>query len=337
MAQSLRVGIIGCGWPGAAHAKGYAEAGGYKVVAVADLIPARRKQLLQSTGATKEFASADDLVADKEIDVVSVCLPNHLHAPVTIAALKSGKHVCCEKPPTINANEAKKIESAATKSGKTVLYGFQRRFGGAELASKAAIDKGYAGEIYHARTSWMRTRGVPQGTGWYADKSKSGGGALIDLGSHLLDLAWSLMGSPAPKTVFAIAHNRFVKEIDDLASAIVTFEGNKTLELSTSWSINQPPQQQGMLCRLHGDKAAVDVYTSTGAVIHRNFDAKGQSSATPLKPPRVVGHAALFRHFKQCIAGETQPQIGAAQGVILMRLIDAIYKSAASGKSVEVK
>src|SRR5690349_14151874 len=141
MAQSLRVGIIGCGWPGTAHAKGYGEAGGYKVVAAADLIPARRKQLLHAVGATREFASADDLVADKEIDVVSVCLPNHLHAPVTIAALKSGEHVCCEKPPTINANEAKKIEAAASKSGKVVLYGFQRRFGGAEIASKAAIDK----------------------------------------------------------------------------------------------------------------------------------------------------------------------------------------------------
>lgn len=337
MAQALRVGIIGAGWPGAAHAKGYSEAGGYKVAAVADLIPARRKQLMTASGAAREYADASELIADKEIDVVSICLPNHLHAPTTLAALKSGKHVCCEKPPTLDAREAKKIEAAASKSGKCVIYAFQRRFGGAELAAKAAIDKGYAGEVYHARASWMRTRGVPQGTGWYADKSKSGGGAMIDLGSHMLDLAWHLLGQPKPKSVFAVAHSRFVKDIEDCSIALITFEGGRTLELATSWAINQPPQQQGMLCRLHGDKAAVDVYTSGGAVIHRNFDAKGQSNPTTLRPPRVVGHAALFRHLKQCIGGEAQPQIGASQGLMLMRMIDGIYKSAATGKSIEIK
>ncbi|CAN5591215.1 Gfo/Idh/MocA family oxidoreductase [soil metagenome] len=337
MAQPLRVGIIGAGWPGTAHAKGYSGAGGYKVAAVADLIPARRKQLMQSSGATCEYSDAKELIADKEIDVVSICLPNHLHLSTTLAALKSGKHVCCEKPPTLDAGEAKKIESAATKSGRVVIYGFQLRFGGAELAAKAAIDKGYAGEIYHARASWMRTRGVPQGTGWYTDKSKSGGGAMIDLGSHMLDLAWHLLGQLKPKSVFAISHSRFVKEIDDLASALITFDGGKTLELATSWAINQQPQQQGMLCRLHGDKAAVDVYTSSGAVIHRSFDDKGSSKPTTLTPPKVVGHAALMRHFKQCITGDTKPQIGPAEGVVLMQMIDAIYKSAGGGKSVEMK
>src|SRR3954466_13658124 len=105
MAEILRVGIIGAGWPGTAHAKGYADAGAYKIVAVADLIPQRRQNLMKEHNIPREYADAKDLLADKEIDAVSICLPNFLHAPITIAALKKGKHVMCENPPALSAAE----------------------------------------------------------------------------------------------------------------------------------------------------------------------------------------------------------------------------------------
>jgi predicted dehydrogenase len=339
------MGIIGAGWPGAAHARGCREAGGFKVVAVADLIPQRRKHVMSEFGATKEYASAEELIADKEIDAVCVCLPNHLHAPVVLEALRAGKHVVCETPPTIDAKEARKIESTAAKKGKIVLYGFQRRFGGPEQAAKQAVAKGYAGDIYHARAAWTRTRGVPAGTGWFTDKSKSGGGALIDIGIHALDLAWSLLGQPQPVSAYAATHRRLVEhasgngtfDVDDAAFALLRFEGGRTLELAASWALNQPPQQQGIVCRLYGDNGSVDVYTPNGAVIHRHFNAKGESKPATLKPPRLVGHAALMRHFRECINGKSQPQIGASEGVMLMQMIDALYRSAETGKSVEVR
>jgi predicted dehydrogenase len=342
----IRAGIIGAGWPGGQHAKGYKEAGGFKVVAVADLIPDRRKKVISEFGAMKEYAEAMELVKDREIDVVSVCLPTHLHAPITIAALKTGKHVVCEKPPAMNANEAKKIQKAAEKAKKVVLYSVQRRFGGAEQAAKQAIVKGYAGEVYHARAAWMRTRGVPIGTGgWFIDKSKSGGGALIDLGIHVLDLAWYLLGQPKPVSAYGITQQKFRSlvaedrtfDVEDEAFALVRFEGGKSLELSTSWSFNQPPQQQGGLMRIFGTEGAVDVYTQQGAVIYRGFDQKGDSKSSVLKPPRVVSHAALMRHLKECIAGKAEPIVGAKQGVELMQMVDGIYRSAAGGKSVEIK
>jgi predicted dehydrogenase len=345
MAQAIKVGIIGGGWPGAAHARGYKEAGGFKVVAVADLIPARRKSLIELTGATREYGEAMELVKDKDLELISVCLPTFLHAPVTIAALKAGKHVICEKPPTIDVKQAMKIATAATKANKVVMYAVQRRFGGGEQAAKQAIEKGYAGDVYHARASWMRTRGIPIGTGWFTDKSKSGGGALIDIGVHMLDLAWYLLGQPKPTSVFGMTHHRFDSlvssdlkfDVDDAAFALIRFEGGKSLELSASWALNQPPQQQGTVCRIYGDKAAIDVYTASGSTLYRNFDKKGEASPTPLKPPRVAGHAALMRHLKQCIEGKAQPIIGAAQGVVLMQMIEGIYRSAASGKSVSLK
>src|SRR5439155_10041827 len=139
-----------------------------------------------------------ELIADEEIDAVSICLPTHLHVETARAAMKAGKHVVIETPPGVNVREAKQLAAVAAKYDKLLAYAFQRRFGGAELASRQAIEKGYAGEPYHSRATWMRTRGVPIGTGWYTDRAKSGGGALLDIGSHMLDIAWHLLGQPRP-------------------------------------------------------------------------------------------------------------------------------------------
>jgi predicted dehydrogenase len=345
MSQQLRAGIIGGGWPGQQHAKGYAAAGGFKVAAIADLIPSRREKFLSEYPGAKQFADANELLADEEIDVVSVCLPNYLHAATTIAALKAGKHVMCEKPPAMSVKEARQIEKTAAKANKIVMYSVQRRFGGPEQACKQAIEKGYAGDVYHARGTWMRTRGIPIGTGWFIDKSRAGGGALIDIGVHLLDLAWHLLGQPRPISAYGVTHQRFAHtleenkkiDVDDAAFAMIRFEGGKSLELAASWAINQAPQQQGTICRVYGEKAAIEVYTPDGAVLYRNFDAKGDAKPHPLKPPKLVSHAALMRHFRDCILGKTTPIIGAKEGVQLMQMIEAIYKSSESGKSVEIK
>ena len=350
MAQGIRVGVIGAGWPGMKHAEGYRAAGGFQLVAVADLIPARRRALAQQFSMPVEVPEADALLADKTIAAVSVCLPNHLHAPVVIKALKAGKHVVCETPAALDAAEAKRMSAAATKAGKTLLFAAQRRFGGPEQASHQAIAKGYAGDPYHARASWMRTRGIPAGTGnWYTDPARSGGGAMIDTGYQMLDLAWHLMGRPRPLSVFATTSNRMssraegataegaTEPVENLVSVLIRLDGGRSIELSTSWAINQAPHQQGTICRVHGDKGAVEVYTPRGPLLYRNFGPKGDAKEVPLKTPKVVHYAAMMRHFKQCIAGGAQPLNGPADAVVLMGVIDAIYKSAASGKSADVK
>ena len=346
MAQGTRVGIVGAGWPGTKHVEGYRAAGGFQVAAVADLIPARRKAILDQCPGSVEYADAHGVVDDKSIDAVSVCLPNHLHAPVALAALRAGKHVVLETPPALNAAEAKKLSAAATKAGKVLLYAFQRRFGGAEQAAVQALAKGYAGDAYHARASWMRTRGVPSGTGgWFTDKSRSGGGAMIDLGVQMLDLAWALLGQPRPQTAFAILPQRFRGEaapertydVEDSAFVLVKFEGGKSLELTASWAINQPPRQQGTACRVYGDKGSVEVYTPAGPLLYRNFGPKGEAKETPLKLPKVVLYPAMMRHFRQCIPGAALPLVGPAEGLTLMQMADAVYRSAETGKSVDIK
>lgn len=344
MADTIRVGIVGAGWPGSAHAKGYQQAGGYKLAAVADLIPQRRKNLMNEFGIAQEYADWTQLVADPRIDLVSLCLPTDLHTTAALAALRKGKHVICELPPALNAVEAKRMEKAAAKAGKILLYAAQRRFGAAEQAAHQALAKGYAGEPYHARASWTRTRGIPIGTGWFTDRARSGGGALVDLGSRMLDLAWYLLGEPNPHSVFAVTHQKFhwlvpseiTDDVEDSAFAIIRFEGGKSLELACSWAINQPPQQNGTTCRVYGDQGAIEVYTPRGPILYRGFEAGGNAKEAMLKQPKSSGHMALMRHARDCIIRNADPVCGPAMGLWLMRMIDALYKSAATGRSVSL-
>jgi predicted dehydrogenase len=384
MADVIRVGILGGGWPGKAHARAYAAVPGYKLTAVADLIPARRKAMMEEFKIEAQYADAADLIEKAQVDAVSICLPNDLHAPMAVAAMKNGKHVLCETPAAINAREARNMAAVAARTGRVLLYAAQRRFGANEQASHQAIAKGYAGAMYHARASWMRTRAVPIGTGWFTDKARSGGGALIDLGFHMLDLGWYLLGQPQPAAVFASTHRRLTSseanaatspaeedcavsgekddndaptsvaagqsaasvrlraatassaEVEDAAFALVRFQGGQSLELSTSWAMNQPPSQNGTVCRVHGERGALDVYTPSGALLHRGFGDKGESRETALKLPKLHGHPALVRHFRECILGKATPLIGASEGAMLMGMIEAIYKSAQSGRSAGV-
>jgi predicted dehydrogenase len=344
MAGALKVGIAGGGWPGLRHAEGYQKAGGYKIVAVADLIPERRAKLRALAGpAARDYADAQQLIDDKEIDAISICLPTDQHVLFAIAAMKAGKHVIIEPPPAPLLKGARQLATGAAKYGRVLVYAMQRRFGAAELAAKQAIEKGYAGKIYHIRASWTRTRGIPVGTGWYTDAARSGGGAMIDLGLPLLDLAWSLLGQPAIANVYCVTHKRLggaaadgsPSAVEDAAAAMVRFEGGACLELTSSWALNQPPAQKGTVCRLFGEAGAVDVYTSRGPVLYRGFDTGAPKDAV-LKLPKTAGHAALLRHFRDCIVNGTAPLVGATSGVELMSTIEALYKSASTGKSVEV-
>jgi predicted dehydrogenase len=345
MSRKLKVGIAGAGWPGQAHARGYAVAGGYEIVAVADLIPERRKRLISEFPQAREFAGYEEMLRQCDLDVVSVCLPTAMHAEAVLACLKSGRHVLCETPPVLHAGQLRSLSRATQRSGKLVQFAFQRRFGAAEQATRQAVSKGYAGAPYHVRAAWMRTRAIPRGTGWYTDRAQSGGGALADLGVHLLDLGWLLLDQPAASTAFAVSHQRFRAlvpetdryDVEDATFALVRFVNGATLELSVAWAINQPPSQSGTLLRVHGDAGAIDVYTSTGPVLWRGFDGKSEPRSTVLPQPKLAGHAAMARHFRSAIDGKTTTCPSLDEAAAVMCLLDALRQSAQSGRSVAVK
>jgi predicted dehydrogenase len=327
------------------HSKGYAASGGWVVTAVADPIPQRRAALAVGWDKARQLTDADEVVRDPAVDAVSVCLPTHLHVATAAAALKAGKHVIIEPPPGLSAGEAKRLVTAAAKANRVLAYGFQRRFGAAELAAAQAIEKGYVGEAYHVRATWMRSRGTPAGTDhWYTDVARSGGGAMADLGLHMLDLAWHLLGRPTPTTVFAITHRRFadeggpgVNDVEDAGFALVKFDGGQSLELGVSWAMNQAPAQNGTTCRVYGSTGAAEVYTPAGPVLYRSAGKAQEMKGTPMKLPKVHGHAAMLRQFREAVQGRAKPAIDGEQGVVLMQMVEALYRSAESGRSVEVR
>ena len=225
------------------------------------------------------------------------------------------------------------------------LIGLQVYFGLAVLRPQAIF--GFAGDL--SNLSFMV--GVAVLLGWTFKGFGSwqfGRGRPVVL-SFVLFVAWYLLGQPRPTSAYGVTHSRFAHtlgaklgenkkiDVDDAAFAMIRFEGGKSLEVAASWAINQTPQQQGTICRVYGEKAAIEVYTPEGAVLYSNFDPKGDAKPHPLKPPKVVSHPALMRHFRDCILGKAKPIIGAREGVQLMQMLDAIYKSSESGKSVEIK
>ena len=335
MAKPIRLAVAGFGASGKAHAAA-ARDGGFALAAVADLIP-DRLAAAKAAGALATVEDATALIADPSVDAIAVCLPTHLHLPLATAALKAGKHVLIELPPTPTSKDAKALARVAEKADRVLMYAAHRRFGGAEQSARQAIEKGYVGPVYHARLSALRTRGVPQGTGWYHERNKSGGGAVVDLALPLIDLLLYLTAPAKVASVFALAHHKLTGlDVEESASILLKFDNRASAEISVAWALNQPASQAGTVFRLAGEHGAVDVYTPQGPTVYRAFDAKGQAKATPLKQPKVVGHAAMLRQFRSAIVGESKASPGPGDGVTLMTLAEAVYKSVAAGRSVEV-
>src|SRR5438093_11752085 len=195
--KKLNLGIIGTGWPGQMHALAIHMGDFANLYACADLDDERRAAFEKEYEPQKSFGDYHELLQDRQVDAAIICLPNFLHFPTSLAALEAGKHVFCEKPPTMNAAEMKVLRDEAEKRGLIYFFGRQFRFTAAVRTARDIITEGRLGKIYRARATWVRSRGIPAGIGlWFTDKERSGGGALIDIGVHALDTAWYLMGTP---------------------------------------------------------------------------------------------------------------------------------------------
>jgi predicted dehydrogenase len=241
----IRVGVVGLGI-GRHHIRGYQSHPAAEVVAIADLDEARLASIGAEYRVENRYTSTEEMLAEAKLDVVSVATPNSFHKPLTIAALEAGCHVLCEKPMAMNAGEGREMLAAAQKADKRLMIDFSYRFSEQSQALKAQVDSGVLGEIYFARTLWHRRRGLPRFGGWFGQKAMSGGGPLIDLGVHRLDLALWLMGYPKPVWVLGSAYNPIATalakeqgvdyDVEDLAVALIKFDNGATLELEASWA-----------------------------------------------------------------------------------------------------
>jgi predicted dehydrogenase len=349
MSKKLNLGIIGTGWPGQMHAQAIQSIDGANLYACADLDDVRRAAFKTNYGPRKCFGDYRELLQDPSIQAVIVCLPNSLHFPASLAALEVGKHVLCEKPPTLNAAEMKVLREEARKRQLIYYFSRQSRFTPAVRAAKEAIKSGRLGKIYHAQATFIRSRGIPVGIGsWFTEKKRSGGGALIDIGIHALDTVWYLMGTPRPVSVSGKVFRNFahlvsvpVFDVEDAAYAFIRFDNDAVVQLETSWAGNLtddvPPRQY------FGQELINSVLYGTKGSVRLNpltlfEDRNGNLSGVPLeaKDSEPNGFSLQLRNFLESVTGKADPVNNVDQAVELMEMIDGIYASSELEREVPI-
>jgi predicted dehydrogenase len=343
--KKVRVGVVGVGI-GSLHIQGYQQHPQAEVVAVCDINEARAQQVAQEYGVPHVFTDYAQMLEKVELNAVSVCTPNALHAPVAIAAMEAGCHILCEKPMAHNLQDAERMLQVARKTGVLFMMGMNNRFRGDSQLLKRYIERGDLGDIYYAKCGWLRRNGIPGFGGWFTTKASSGGGPLIDIGVHVLDLTWWLMGCPKPVAVYGATFAKFGPEgrgqggwgmpqkggtfdVEDLATAIIRFENGAVCQMDASWA--SYIERDVFYSQLMGTKG--------GATLEplRIFTDR-HDAPVDLAPraPTISGHLAEVQHFVDCILKRKTPIAPIEQGVDIMRILDGIYRSAQTGEMVKV-
>jgi predicted dehydrogenase len=356
MSNNPRIGIIGCGI-GDYHAEAYLLDKRAEVVALAGLDIPRCLDICKKHGIPEHTTNYEDLLARADIDAVSIAVPNYLHAPIAIAALRAGKHVLLEKPIGLNAAEGEQIVAEANAAGKVLGIVFSKRYRADVELLKAQIATGALGEIYYSKAFWMRRAGIPGIGSWFTSKALSGGGSLIDLGVHVIDMVLWLMGNPTITTVSAATYSKLGPkgrghwaghrfhfstenefEVDDLATAMMRTDTGATIQLETSWASNSThTDDHGVI--LMGDEGGAEIrihdYQKSGAL---KFFSDINGVPVDTQPRTIVHHEhqQVVKRFIDAITLGVPMTPSGPEGVDRARIIDSIYESAALGHEITI-
>ncbi len=359
--MAIKVGVIGVGGMLQYHAAGFRKAGA-EIIAVSDAAPGAAAKAAAKWGIATPYETVEAMLAAPEIDAVSVIVPNKFHKSLTIQCLEAGKHVFCEKPPALHADEVKEIIAAAKKAGKQVLFNFNNRARPESRAMMEYIKQGVAGTINSAQAKWIRRTGIPGFGGWFTTKELAGGGSLIDL-LHMVDLAMYFMGYPEPAHVLGQTFSDFIHDkqfkgpwgipdrvggitdVENAAHGFVTFKTGQVLSLQVSWAemikreevsvVFQGTKAGGCVQRLFGsdglDNTAID---TCELYVQENGHSVNRSIATPACED--MGRIDSAANFIEALEGKATALNTLEQALRLMQVIDAIYASAESGKPVSI-
>jgi predicted dehydrogenase len=358
----VNIGIIGAGGMASYHYQGFSKAGA-TILAVADSNLARAKAFAAKNLIANTYGSLNDMLDSlPELDAVSIVTPNKFHKELAVQALKTGKHVYCEKPPARNAAEVQEMYEAARESGKTLLFDFNNRARPEAQAMAPYIEKGVVGTINSAQASWIRRAGIPGFGGWFTDKEFSGGGPVIDL-LHMLDLALyfmnfpeaeyvlastfsDFMGNPVFKGPWGISDGNGFMNVETACHAMITFKGGQCLTVRNSWAemnerevvsvVFQGSKAGGKVERLFArdgfDETSIDtcrLYTEEfGKQVNRDILCEKDED---------MGRIANAMNFVQVITQGVKPFNTPLQALKLMKITDAIYESARTGKPVRIQ
>jgi predicted dehydrogenase len=373
----IKIGIVGCGFiANRKHLPMLALHDDVEMVAFCDIVKERAEAAAKKFGTAdaKVYTNYQDIVSRKDIDVVHVLTPNSTHCEITVAALQSGKHVMCEKPMAKTAAEAKTMLDTARSTGKLLTIGYQNRFRSDSQFIKRLCVAGDLGDIYLGKAFATRRRGVPT-WGVFMNKELQGGGPLIDLATHALDLTLWMMDNYEPVSALGSTYNKLGKlgseanimgpwnpetyEVEDSAFGMVKFSNGATVIVEASWAINMIVSNEAMTM-LCGTKAGADMFPEGGPIV-RTADfqaadsyhvrvngenqgklyisnyAMGAQFISDGQPETVAGGTLEMSTWLDAIRYGKELIVKPEQAYTVTRILEAIYQSAASGQLVMMK
>jgi predicted dehydrogenase len=347
-AKPLRIGIIGCGGIAQQHIKYFKGFPGVEIVAGADIRQSALDRMKTVHGVERVYDDFNVMLKEvgADVDAISVCTPNGVHAPAAIAAAEAGKHVLCEKPMAMNAKEAQAMADAAKRSGVEFVIGFQHRFEPKSQVIRDLINSGALGDILYVRAQALRRRGIPN-WGVFGQKEQQGGGPMIDIGVHILETAHSIIGTPRP---VAATGNTFtflgdkastVKSqwpgwdhktytVEDMAVGMIRFETGAMLTIESSFVAHI--EKDVFNIQIMGTKGGAIWDTSQVFTDFNDY----MINATPSFIPKWDMWEYKMRHFVEVARDGRKNEAPAEHGVMVQKMLDGVYASAAAGKEVTI-
>ena len=360
--MTQKIGIIGAGGMLQYHAPGF-KAGGGEIIAICDMNQEAAKKAAHTYGASHVFGDSQKMLDElSDLDAISIITPNRTHMPLALQALRAGKHVFCEKPPALNAQEVAEMKQAADDAGKTLMFNFNNRARPESYAMRSYIESGQLGTINSAQAKWIRRTGIPGFGGWFTSQAQSGGGPLIDL-LHMIDLALFYMDYPKPTHVLAQTFNNFIQDkgfkgpwgipdvadgvtdVESAAHGFVRFDTGQVLSFQVSWAeMNkreevsvtfQGTQAGGMVRRLFG-RDGIDATALDDCELYFQEHGRSVNRSVVVEECEDMGRIRSAQNFALTLEGKEAPLNTPDQALALMKIIDATYESARSGKPVEI-
>jgi predicted dehydrogenase len=354
--EAATVGVVGLGGMGRRHAS-TARALGADVVAGADVDATARETFADRFDAATyaEFATMYD--AHPDLTAVVVATPNRFHEPAARTALAAGFSVLVEKPLAHDLASAERIAATARESPGVCMVGFQNRFAGNAELFDAYRSEGRFGDLRHVEAEYVRRRGIPTRGSWFTRRETAGGGALVDIGVHALDLSLSLLGFPEVTEVSGVVRSAFgdredyadpddwdewradtaVFDVDDSASAFVRCANGATVSLEVSWAANRPPAKELLVRGTEG--GARLAIGGDDLTVYRTSTLGRDHFVDERLEPKPVGDAkrALQEAFFEAVdEGEAPERNTVEQALTVQRVVDAVYRASEAGRAVAV-
>jgi len=346
----FNVAVVGAGAIGTDHLASFRLHPAATVVAVAEASSKRGREAAERFGVPEVVQDYRLLLGREDIDVISIALPNYLHAKVALDALRAGKHVMLDKPMATNARDAARLVAEAKRRGVLFMVGQNFRFNAETQTARQVVESGSLGDVYHAKTSWSRRSGIPRIGSWFTQKRFAGGGCTYDIGVHALDRCLYLLGE---FDAAAVSGKTFAKfgprglgnggwgkseidptarfDVDDLSVALIKLRSGRTVVLEASWAAHGPLNDVNAT-QLFGTEAGLSL--PPVQLFRQTRTGYCTEAVDPL--PTLVSTNRMV-HFIDCLLGKAKPFVKPAESLAVQKILDAIYVSSATGREVRIK